>query len=84
MASIAVAYEVSEPTVQRTILKLEGALLASGGFALPGKKALRQSELAIEVVVVDATEVPTERPQKNKSAPTAAKRSATPKKPRSS
>lgn len=84
MASIAVAYEVSEPTVQRTIVKIEGALLSCGGFGLPGKKALRQSELAIEVVVVDATEVTTERPQKNKSAPTAAKRSATPEKPRSS
>ena len=81
MASIAVAYEVSEPTVQRTIVKIEGALLASGGFALPGKKALRESELAVEVVVVDATEVPTQRPQKNSAAATAAKRSATPKTP---
>ena len=58
MASIAVACEVSEPTVQRTIVKIEGALLASGGFALPGKKALRESELAFEVVVVDATQCP--------------------------
>jgi len=84
MASIAVAYEVSEPTVQRTIVKIEGALLASGSFALPGKKALRQSELAVEVVVVDATEVPTQRPQKNNVALTVAKRSVTPTRPRSS
>jgi len=84
MASIAVAYDVSEPTVQRTIVKIEGALLACGGFALPGKKALRQSEVAIEVVVVDVTEVPTERPQKNNSAATVAKRSAIPEKPKSS
>jgi len=75
---------VSEPTVQRTIVKIEGALLASGDFALPGKKVLRQSELSIEVVVVDATEVTIERPQKNKGALTAARRSATPKKLRSS
>lgn len=83
MASIAIAYEVSEPTVQRTIVKIEGALLSSGSFALPGKKALRATELAVEVVVVDATEVPTQRPQKNNAAPTAAKRNATPKRPRS-
>ncbi len=75
MASIAVAYEVAyevpEPTVQRTIVKIEGALLASGGFALPGKKALRESELAVEIVVVDATEVPTQRPRSapKKTAP---------------
>ena len=84
MASIAVAYEVSEPTVQRTIIKIEGALMASKRFALPGKKALRQSELAVEVIVVDATEVPTQRPQKNKGKATVAKRSATPKKRKSS
>ena len=84
MAAIALAYEVSEPTVQRTIVKVESALLASGGFALPGKKALRQSELAVEVIVVDATEVTTQRPKKNSVAPTAAKRNDTPKKRRSS
>lgn len=83
MAAIAVAYEVSEPTVHRTIVKIEGALLSSGGFTLPGKKALRENELAVEAIVVDATEVPTQRPQKNNAALTAAKRSATPKKPKS-
>lgn len=78
MSHIALAYEVSEPTVHRTILKIEQALLASGRFSLPGKKALRGTELELEVVVVDATEIPVQRPQKDKGATTAARRSATP------
>lgn len=76
-AHIAVAYGVSEPTVCRTIRQVEAALLASGEFALPGKKVLQESELAIEVIVVDATEVPVQRPKKSKSATTAARKSGT-------
>lgn len=84
MAAIALTYEVSEPTVHRTLLKIERALLASGDFSLPGKKALHGAELAVEVVVVDATEIPVQRPQKDRGATTAARRSATPTKRRSS
>lgn len=68
MAAIALTYGVSEPTVHRTIGKIEAALLASGRFALPGKKVLREAELAMQVVVVDATEVPTQRPKKTKAS----------------
>ena len=74
---IALTYGVSEPTVHRTIRKIEGALLASGGFALPGKKALQEPELEWQVIVVDATETPIERPQKNKSGITAARKGGT-------
>ena len=74
---IALTYGVSEPTVHRTIRKIESALLASGHFALPGKKALSKSALEWQVIVVDATQTPVERPQKNKDATTAAKRSGT-------
>ncbi len=74
---IALAYGVSEPTVHRTIRKIEAALLSSGRFALPGKKALGEPELEWQVIVVDATETPVERPQKNNDVTTAAKRSGT-------
>ncbi len=74
---IALTYDVSEPTVHRTIRKIEAALLSSGRFALPGKKALGEPELEWQVIVVDATETPVERPQKNKGVTTAAKRSGT-------
>lgn len=67
-AHIAVAYEVSEPTVCRTIRQVEAALMACGEWSLPGKKALRDSELALEIGVVDATEMPVERPKKTAPA----------------
>ena len=40
LLQIALTYDVSEPTVHRTIRKMEAALFRSGRFALPGKKAL--------------------------------------------
>jgi hypothetical protein len=80
---IAQTYGLSEACVSRTIRAVEDALLRSGAFTLPGKKALVQSQWQLQVVVVDATECPVERPQKSKSARTVAKRSATRKKPRS-
>jgi hypothetical protein len=83
MFHIAQAYGVSEPTVHRTILKIERALLASKQFRLPGKKALLEPDMQWQVVLVDATETPVERPQKNRESITAARRSATPAKPKS-
>jgi len=72
---IAQAYGVSEATACRTIAKVEDALLRSGQFRLPGKKVLHPSDTVIEVVLVDATEQPIERPQKNRDGTTAARRS---------
>jgi hypothetical protein len=71
---IAQAYGVSEATVCRTIQKTENALMDSGQFTLPGKKALQPSDTVIEIVVVDATEQPIERPKKSKGDTTVAKR----------
>ena len=77
---IGLTYGVSESTVCRTIKKVENALIQSKQFHLPGKKALQPSDTILEIVLVDATEQPIERPKKDKSAITAAKRSVTPKK----
>lgn len=77
MAAVAVTYDVSEATVHRTINRIETALLASGEWSLPGKKALAESSLEYQVVIVDATETPIERPQKNNAVATAARKSAT-------
>jgi len=73
-------YGVSEATVSRTIKKVEDALMKSGQFRLPGKKILQDSEMTIEVILVDVAEQPIERPKKSKNAPTVAKRSDIPKK----
>jgi len=77
---IAQAYGISEAAVCRTIHKVEDALIKSGQFSLPGKKALQPSDTVIEIIVVDATEQPIERPKKSNDATTVARRSATPRK----
>ena len=84
-AHIAHTYSLSESAVCRTIHAVENALLRSGAFTLPGKKALTQkgltkSDIKFEVVVVDATECPVERPKKSRSTRTAARKSGTRKK----
>jgi len=76
------SYGISEATVCRTINKIEEALVRSGEFRLPGKKVLQPSDTIIEVVLVDVSEQPIERPKKSKNDTTAAKRSVTPRKHR--
>jgi Helix-turn-helix of DDE superfamily endonuclease len=76
---IGLTYGVSEATVCRTIKKIENVLMKSGEFRLPGRKALQPSDALIEVVLIDATEQPIERPKKSNGGITAAKRSGTPK-----
>jgi hypothetical protein len=77
---IGLTYGVSESTVCRTIQKVEDVLVKSGEFQLPGKKVLQPSDTLIEVVLIDATEQPIERPKKDKNGITVAKRSDIPKK----
>ena len=77
---VGITYGVSEATVWRTIRKVEDVLMKSGEFRLPGREALQPSDTLIEVVLVDATEQPIERPQKNSTSPTAVKRNGTPRK----
>ena len=70
---IAQSYGVSEATVCRTIRKVEDVLVRSKKFRLPGKKALQPSDTIFEVILVDASEQPVERPKKTKNSTTAAK-----------
>ena len=79
---IAGTYGVSESTVCRTINQVEGALMRSGEFKLPRKKALKPSDTLIEVILVDVGEQPIERPKKSKKNTAAAKRSDIPRKHR--
>ena len=74
---IGLTYRVSEAIVCRTIRKIEDTLLKSEQFHLPGKKKLRSSETTIEIVMVNATEQPIERPQKNNGSITVAKKDGT-------
>ena len=71
---IAQSYGVSEATVCRTIRKVEDILVRSKKFRLPGKKTLQPSDTVFEVVLIDVSEQPIERPKKAKKGITAAKR----------
>lgn len=69
---------IHETTVQRTVERVETALIASEQFRLPGEKALGNSGTVYSILVVDASEVPCERPKKSSAAGTAARKSVTP------
>jgi hypothetical protein len=77
---IAQSYGVSEATVCRTIRKVEDVLVRSKKFRLPGKKALQPSDTVFEVILVDASEQPVERPKKARNSTLVAKRGDIPKK----
>jgi len=77
---LAFEFDVSETTAKDTIMWVEDTLVKCGKFSLPGKKSLLEDN-EIEVILVDATESPIERPQKNKSDGIQAKRRSTPSRP---
>ncbi len=68
------SWGVNESTAYRLIRKVEDYLISSRVFSLPGKKKLLEADHEIEVVVVDVTQSPIERPQKNTNVTTVAKR----------
>jgi hypothetical protein len=76
-AHIAVDFGISESNLFRAVRWVENTLIKDGRFHLPGKKALMKSEAAYRVVMVDATEIPCERPKKNSGNGTAARRNDT-------
>ena len=62
---LAYEFEIGEATVHDTIVWVENVLIKEGTFSLPGKKKLLEDD-RIEIVLVDVTECPVERPKKNK------------------
>lgn len=67
---------IHETTAIRTVKRVEDALIVSGLFSLPSKRALRE-EVSLEVVIVDVAETPIERPKKSSVGFTVAKRNGT-------
>ena len=68
------SYGISESACYRNIRWVEDTLIKDGRFSLPGKKALVKSDVEYEVILIDATETPIERPKKNKKGFTQGKR----------
>jgi hypothetical protein len=65
-------------TCYRNIRWVEDTLIKSRIFSLPGRKVLTKSNHEYEVVLIDATESPIERPKKNNANTIPARKSATP------
>jgi hypothetical protein len=74
---VAQAYGLSDSACWSTIRWIEDTLIQSGVFRLPGKKKLLEDGCNFEVVLIDATETPVERPKKNSGDATPAKRNVT-------
>jgi len=70
------SYGVSESTCYETIKWIENTLIKHPDFALPGRKALLKSDMEYELILIDATETPIERPKKDKGGSTQGKRNA--------
>ena len=64
---ISQSYNVSESTAYKTIRWVEDTLIKHPLFVLPGRKELVKSDREYEIILIDATETPIERPKKNKS-----------------
>jgi len=74
---VATSYGISESNCFQAIRWVENTLIDCGKFALPGRKELLKSDMEYEVILVDATESPVERPKKNKKDTTLVRRSDT-------
>ncbi len=62
---LAFEFEVGEATGNDIIRWVEDTIMKDGRFSLPGKKVLVEED-SIEVILVDVTECPIERPEKNR------------------
>lgn len=60
---IGASYGLTKSNVGKTIKWVEEVLIQSGLFSLPGKKELLKPDTEIEVIVIDTTETPIQRPK---------------------
>lgn len=79
---IGITYGLSESRVCEMIKEIETIIVQDARYHLPGKKKLLQPENSFEVVLIDVSESPVERPKKNNVGIILARKSGTPKKHR--
>ena len=70
-------YGVSESYACKVHRWVEDTLVKDKRFALPSRRALLKSDIEYEVVLVDVSESPIERPKKDSGSTTPAKRNDT-------
>jgi len=77
-AHIAASFGLDESNMYRTIKWAEDTLIKDRTFSLPGRKALLKSDMEFEVILIDATETPVERPKRGKKSGIQGRKSDTP------
>jgi hypothetical protein len=75
-AHIGASFGLDESNMYRSIKWIEDVLIKDGTFALPGKKALLESD-QFDAVLIDVTESPVERPKKDRDETIPVKRNGT-------
>ena len=65
-AHVGSSYHISEAQCWRIVTIPERWLIKSQLFHVPGRRKLTQSDMELDVVVVDVSEHPIERPKKNR------------------
>jgi hypothetical protein len=73
-AHIAASYVIHESNMYRLIKWVENVLIKDGTFSLPEKKALVKNDTEYEIVFIDVTETPIERPKRGKNTTIPVKR----------
>ena len=74
---VAQNYGISEGYACKVIRRVEDILIRDKRFALPGRKELLKTDVEHEVVLVDASESPVERPKKDSGGTTPGRRNGT-------
>jgi len=67
------SYGLSESSAYKNIKWIENVLIKSKVFSLPGKKELQKDKSNTELILIDATETPIERPKKESRLPAKSK-----------
>ena len=75
---IGMSYGISESSAYKTIKWVEDTLIKHPDFALPGKKALLNSDSVSDIVLMDVSESPIQRPKKSKNVTTPVRKSDIP------
>jgi hypothetical protein len=63
-AHVAASYGMSESWIFRIVKRVGETLVKDGTFSLPGRKELLKSGMKYEIILIDATETPIERPKR--------------------
>lgn len=65
---IGASYGLTKSATRKAIMWVEETLMKSGVFNLPGKKVLQTDDTEIEIIMVDSTEIPIERPKRKQKS----------------